>query len=77
MRSVEHLHGLLWDAVGTINANFELVGLAVVGLFMLSMVVALTCFGRVFPGGKPLEDPAKQHLLRYVQAASFIDRSGV
>mmetsp|Transcript_50798 Transcript_50798/g.148020 ORF Transcript_50798/g.148020 Transcript_50798/m.148020 type:complete len:365 (-) Transcript_50798:176-1270(-) len=69
--------GPFWNMVKTINDNFELLGLGVVGLFVVSMGFALTCFSRIFPGGKPLEDPSKQHLLRYVQNAQYIDRSGV
>lgn len=71
------LRGPFWRAVSAVNDNFEMLGVLVVGLFVLSMVLALSCFTRAFPGGQPLEDPAKQHLLRYVQGAEFIDRSGV
>merc|ERR1712194_430822 len=72
----ESLHGYFWDTVATINSNFEILGCCVVGLFLLSMVFALGCFNRVFPGGKT-KDPAKEHLLRYLASDTFIDRSGV
>lgn len=77
VQASEDLQGPFWSTIATINDNFELLGIAVVGLFVLSMAFALSCFNRVFPGGRPLEDPAKQQLLRYVQGGDFIDRSGV
>merc|ERR1711972_379833 len=73
----EDLKGSFWDKIAYINDNLELLGVAVICLFVSSMVFALSCFRKVFPGGRPFEDPAKQQLLRYVQGADFIDRSGV
>jgi len=73
----EGFQGSFWDMIATINGNFEILGLAVIGVFLLSICLALSCFVRVFPGGQPLEEPAKQHLLRYVETGDFIDRSGV
>lgn len=75
--NVEEFHGPFWDAVATVNSNFELVGCGVVAVFLLSMAFALCCFTRVFPGGRPLEDPTKELLLKYAQGDTFIDRSGI
>lgn len=71
------LGGWFWDAVGSINDNFEILGYVVIGIFVTSMAVALGCFHRVFPGGRPLPDPARANLLRYLDSGNFIDRSGV
>lgn len=73
----EGLRGGLWDLVASINDNFELLGCGVMAVFFSSMVLALCCFSRIFPGGKPLADPTKELLLKYAQGDSFIDRSGV
>merc|ERR1719507_1642108 len=77
LQTGEDLQGNFWGAIAAINDNSEILGCSVVLLFIFSMILALTCFHRIFPGGRPMEDPAKQQLLRYVQEGSFIDRSGV
>jgi len=71
------LHGWFWDSVSEINDNFEIVGLAVIGVFLSSLLIALGCFRRAFPLGQVREEPVKQDLLRYIQAGEYIDRSGV
>merc|ERR1719487_2199496 len=43
------LHGGLWDAVAYVNAQFEILGYVVIGIFVLSLVMAFGCFRRVFP----------------------------
>jgi len=71
------LHGGLWNGIAYINNQFEILGYFVIGFFVISMAIALGCFWKVFPGGRPREEPTKAHLLRYIDSAAFIDRSGV
>eukprot|EP00929_Paragymnodinium_shiwhaense_P113766 TRINITY_DN82071_c0_g1_i1.p1 TRINITY_DN82071_c0_g1~~TRINITY_DN82071_c0_g1_i1.p1 ORF type:complete len:365 (+),score=70.09 TRINITY_DN82071_c0_g1_i1:77-1171(+) len=71
------LHGWLWDFVGAVNDNFEMLGCCVIVLFIAAFVGAMLYFGRLFPGGKPLPDPAKVGLLEYLKTDKFIDRSGI
>eukprot|EP00405_Crypthecodinium_cohnii_P025812 CAMPEP_0206488336 /NCGR_PEP_ID=MMETSP0324_2-20121206/42338_1 /ASSEMBLY_ACC=CAM_ASM_000836 /TAXON_ID=2866 /ORGANISM="Crypthecodinium cohnii, Strain Seligo" /LENGTH=363 /DNA_ID=CAMNT_0053967313 /DNA_START=15 /DNA_END=1106 /DNA_ORIENTATION=+ len=77
LQAATDFHGSFWQDIAAVNDNFEELGVAVVAFFLLSMLVALGCFPRVFPQGKPWEEPAKKHLLRYVQEGNLIDRSGV
>jgi len=70
-------HGWFWDGVSKINDNFEVVGIAVIGVFLLSLIIALGCFHRVFPPGQVREEPGRADLLRYLQSGDYIDRSGI
>lgn len=72
-----NLKGGFWDGIAFVNSQFEILGYAVIGIFVLSMATALCCFRRVFPGGRPLEDPNKAALINYIDRGDFIDRSGV
>lgn len=73
----ENLHGWFWDSVAVINDDFEIVGILVIGIFLLSLAFAFGCFRRVFPAGQVREAPIKQDLLRYIGSGEYIDRSGV
>lgn len=72
------LSGGVWDAVAWVNGHFEALGCASVGVFVLSMLVALACHRRVFAASTaPPQENSRSELLRYVQSDNFIDRSGV
>lgn len=71
------LNGGFWNVVGGINDNFEVLGYVVIGMFVVSLALALGCFHRVFPGGRPRVDPARANLLRYLESGNYIDRSGI
>lgn len=71
------LHGTFWDAIESVNDHFEFLGYFVIALFFVSFSIAFLYFGRLFPGGKPFEDPAKTALLKYLDRQQFIDRSGI
>merc|ERR1712048_1333163 len=71
------LHGTFWDAIEFLNDHFEFLGYFIIALFFVSFSIAFLCFGRIFPGGKPFEDPAKVALLKYINRDQFIDRSGI
>jgi len=39
-----NLHGVVWDAIGSLNDNFGLIGFAVIGVFVLSWIISLIIY---------------------------------
>ncbi|CAJ1382934.1 unnamed protein product [Effrenium voratum] len=72
------LDGGFWALLQKANDNFELLGVVVISIFLVSLLLALACFRRVFrrrsDGAEAL---LRENVVRYVQSGDFIDRSGV
>eukprot|EP00931_Biecheleriopsis_adriatica_P034159 TRINITY_DN19761_c0_g1_i1.p1 TRINITY_DN19761_c0_g1~~TRINITY_DN19761_c0_g1_i1.p1 ORF type:complete len:362 (+),score=54.91 TRINITY_DN19761_c0_g1_i1:48-1133(+) len=71
------LHGWFWDQVSSVLDHFEVLGVVVIGGFMLSFIVALICFRRVFPAGKENEEPIRRELIRYPDSGEYVDRADI
>ena len=80
LASVANLDGPFWQLVQSANDHFEVLGVAVISVFLIGMVIAFFCFRRVFrrrdaPAQTPLY--IQENLARYALNGEYIDRSGV
>merc|ERR1712217_65120 len=78
------LRGQFWRWVASVNDHFEVLGYLVIGIFAVSLTIAVATYKRAFPENQPeavgQAENLQQAVLSYIDKidrGEFIDRSGV
>lgn len=76
-----HLRGAFWRWIAAVNDHFDVLGYAVIAIFLVSVTVAMAMYKRAFPTNQPeavvRSENLRQAVLQYIDKGEFIDRSGV